>query len=100
MTKREISLKNDLLRQSIPYVSKPNMLVLTRGIVSMGLLDVDEILKMVRDFDNFNSGNDPYKEHDFGHFEYKGKKIYWKIDNYQGQDGYELVLTVMLAEEY
>ena len=51
-------------------------------------------------FKDFNQDNDPWEEHDFGAFSYDGKKIFWKIDDCQGMEGYSLVLTVMLAEEY
>ena len=33
-------------------------------------------------FDDFNEGNDPYQEHDFGSVEYDGDKWLWKIDYY------------------
>ena len=48
----------------------------------------------------FTEDNDPWHEHDFGAFEYKGEKMFWKIDDYHGNEGYDLVLTVMLASEY
>lgn len=35
-----------------------------------------------------------------GAFEYQGQKMFWKIDDYGGTDGYHLVLTIMFAEEY
>jgi hypothetical protein len=55
---------------------------------------------MVKEFNTFTEGNDPWHEHDFGSFDYKGEKIFWKIDDYEGNEGYELVMTIMLAEEY
>jgi hypothetical protein len=54
----------------------------------------------VKNFDDFNEDNDPYGEHDFGSFNHKGEEIFWKIDDYEGEEGWNLVLTVMLAEEY
>jgi hypothetical protein len=58
----------------------------------------------VKEFSEFNEDNDPWGEHDFGSFFYESQelreKIFWKIDDYNGQEGYNLVLTVMLAEEY
>ena len=94
------SKTNDALRESIPYVSRPNLLLMTSGVDALGLEAITEILQKVRDFDNFNENNDPYGEHDLGAFDYKGKKIFWKIDDYGGYEGYELVLTVLLASEY
>lgn len=95
---------NDALRASIPDVLPPNLLVITRGIAVLGPEVVSEILQEVKEFNSFNEDNDPWNEHDFGSFFYKamdpGKKIFWKIDDYNGQEGYNLVLTVMLASEY
>ncbi|MEP4125327.1 MAG: DUF3768 domain-containing protein, partial [Lentilitoribacter sp.] len=65
----------------------------------------------VSEFNVFTDDNDPYGEHDFGSFEFGGKKCFWKIDyydlNYQGgsDDPSDLsktnrVLTIMLADEY
>ena len=56
--------------------------------------------QMVKEFDAFNEGNDPWNEHDFGAFDFRGEMIFWKIDDHKGHEGYELVLTVMLASEY
>lgn len=91
---------NDLLRQSIPIVLSPNLLVITHGIACFTSDEVAEILQKVKDFDEFTSDNDPWGEHDFGLFDYKGNKIYWKIDDYAGYNNMNLVLTVLLAEEY
>ena len=54
------------------------------------------------------TANDPYGEHDFGSFDYKGQKIFWKIDYYDLNYEYmsenpadptitNRVLTIMLA---
>lgn len=91
---------NDALRASIPNISPPNLLLVTKGIIALGPEAVSEILLKVKNFNNFNQENDPWGEHDFGSFDYKGRKIFWKIDDYQGQGGYNLVLTILLAEEY
>lgn len=91
---------NDLLRQRIPFILPPDILLITSGIAAFGSDDVPVILQKVKDFSDFNKDNDPWKNHDFGSFEHKGRKIFWKIDDYAGQEGYNLVLTVFLAEEY
>ena len=91
---------NDQLRQRIPCIQLPDLLVITSGIASLGEGSVAKILEKVRNFNEFNENNDPWKEHDFGIITHRGETIYWKIDNYAGQDGYNLVLTILLAEEY
>ena len=100
MSAKEIAKRNDLLRKSIPKIFHPNLLVLTRGVADLDQVEVNEILKIVKEFNIFTKDNDPWKEHDFGSFNYQDKKFFWKIDDYAGNEGYELVLTIMLAEEY
>ena len=69
------------------------------------------MLQKVRRFEAFTPDNDPYGEHDFGSFDFKGQRIYWKFDYYDRMSRYHSsdptstrmtnrVLTVMLAEEY
>ena len=85
--------------------------MLTCGIRAKSQSEQTEILNQVRCFNDFTTANDPYNEHDFGSFNYKGEQIYWKIDyydkNYQycSEDPYNpnitnRVMTIMLAEEY
>ena len=102
-----VSKKNDLLRANIPAIAKPNLLLLTRGIYTKFTnSEVADILQKVKSFTDFTPDNDPWKEHDFGSFIYKGETIFWKIDDYTSvakeynKEGYALVLTVLLADEY
>lgn len=85
--------------------------LVTQGINALPPIDVAEIMKMVSQFNSFKAGDDPYKEHDFGAFDYKGNKIFFKIDYYDTNYEYasedpadpsktNRVLTVMLANEY
>ena len=104
MTARE----NDELRSMIPAVAPPDLLVLSRGVAALPEVDITVILQKIRDFDEFDEANDPWENfskaidslHDFGRIEHDGKTIFWKIDDYGSQKGYDLMLTVMLAEEY
>ena len=96
----ETAQRYDRLRKSIPFIRKPNVLLLTCGISGTFPNEVPLILQMVKEFDAFNEGNDPWNEHDFGAFDFRGEMIFWKIDDHKGHEGYELVLTVMLASEY
>ena len=65
----------------------------------------------MRAFDTFTSDNDPYGEHDFGTIEWRGTRLFWKIDCYDPDMRFgssdpadpsvtARVLTIMLAEEY
>jgi hypothetical protein len=96
----ETMTRNDALRARIPCVAPPDVLAMTAGIAALGDEVVAAILAKVRAFNSFTEDNDPWAEHDFGSFEHNGEKVFWKIDDHGGMDGYRLVLTVMLAEEY
>ncbi len=86
--------------------------VLTSGVANLEGEEIRDIYKHVISFDDFNEKNDPHGEHDFGAFENKGSKFFWKIDYYDKNDmesGSEdpsnpektcRVLTVMFASEY
>ena len=61
-------------------------------------------------YDDFNSGNDSHKEHDFGTIELNGVSYNWKIDYYDktmamhspdksDPEVTNRVMTIMLAEE-
>ena len=132
-----ISKQNDDFRTNL----SKGTLCLTRGIRALGKENVAQIIHKVRLFNNFNENNDPYGEHEtslsfareerpqrrlvvrasrnakrsvaaqFGAFDYQGKKIFFKIDNYDTDFLFlspdvtnprvtNKVLTVMLAEEY
>jgi hypothetical protein len=67
-----------------------------------------DALVKVATFSQFTRDNDPYGDHDFGHFELVGRTFYWKIDLYEepnvkdanGEPFVNRVLTIMLADEY
>lgn len=90
----------DAFRKSIPFIQEPNVLCLTCGVSGTFPDEIPLILKMVKEFSVFTEDNNPWLEHDFGAFEFKGEKMFWKIDDYGGHEGYEIVMTVMLASEY
>jgi len=85
--------------------------LLSAGIAAMSSEDKANIMSLVQNFNDFNEGNDPYKEHDFGSFDYKGEKILWKIDYYDLNNQYHSenpanpditnrVLTIMTVYEF
>ncbi len=103
----DIKTLNDNFRKTFTG----GQVLLTAGINAKPTDDVANILSMVRDFNKFTPDNDPYGEHDFGSFDYKCDKIFWKIDYYDLNNQYlsanpadpditNRVLTIMLAEEY
>ena len=74
----DIATLNDKFRRS--FIG--GEVLLSAGIAAMSSEDKANIVSLVQNFDNFNEGNDPYGEHDFGSFDYKGDKIFFKIDYY------------------
>lgn len=107
---KKIAALNDKFRKDL--VSGPRGRVyMTAGVNARGPQFVAKALIKVATFDDFDAGNDPHKERDFGAFELEGEKLFFKIDYYdlKAEFGSEdpsdpkstlRVLTVMLAEEY
>ena len=103
----DIATLNDKFRKS--FIG--GEVLLSAGIAAMSSEDKANIVSLVQNFDNFNENNDPYGEHDFGAFDYKGNKIFWKIDYYDLNNEYmsenpanpditNRVLTILLSCEY
>lgn len=103
----DIKTLNDAFRHSL----QGGRVMLTCGIKAKTHDEIAEILEKIRSFDNFTTANDPYGEHDFGSFDYKGQKIFFKIDYYDLNYEYmsenpadptitNQVLIIMLASEY
>lgn len=103
----DIATLNDNFRKS--FIG--GQVLLTAGIAAMSSEDKANIVSLVQNFDNFTPDNDPYGEHDFFSIDYKGNKIFAKIDYYDLNNQYmsenpanpditNRVLTIMLAEEY
>jgi hypothetical protein len=108
-----IPVDDEDFSEKLRAYSRNNMPLITRGV---GALledndDINELLNIVRSYNDFTPDNDPWGEHDFGVFTFKGEKCFWKID-YYSQDmehgsprPYDLeetyrILTIGLMEEY
>jgi hypothetical protein len=98
---------NDLLRTTF----QSGKVVLTEGIQALPLHIRGDLLKKVREFNEFTEENDPYQEHDFGQVSVGEIKVFWKIDYYDLSMKYHSpdkedpevtvrVLTIMLTGEY
>jgi hypothetical protein len=85
--------------------------VITSGVAVLGEEAVRLLVGKVATFETFDTGNDPYGEHDFGAIEHGGVRYFWKIDYYDrdyihgSPDPADpavtaRVLTIMRAEEY
>ena len=86
---REIARLNDQLRENITSPGH-NRVVMTDGIAALigdvalfrGFRLRAELLRLIRDFDSFDHGNDPHGNRDLGSFEFEGTRCLWKIDFY------------------
>lgn len=107
MNKEKVKDLNDNFRNS--FVG--GRVVMTSSVSALPDEDISRIIGIVSQFDEFTEENDPYGEHDFGAFTYKGKRYYWKIDYYDNSLSYHSpdksdasvtvrVLTIMSAMEY
>ena len=85
--------------------------VMTASVYALPDMVKAAALQKAAQFDDFNEGNDPYGEHDFGSFELCNRKFFWKIEYYdptmeQGSEDPSdpekttRVMTLMLADEY
>ena len=84
---------------------------ITQAISALEPLVYSEVISAVQSFSCFDTGNDPYGEHDFGKISVAGHEVFWKFDYYDldlqmasldpaNPDITARVLTIMLAEEY
>ena len=103
----DIATLNDKFRKS--FIG--GEVLLSAGIAAMSSEDKVNIVALVQNFNDFNEGNNPYSENDFGTFDYKGEKILWKIDYYDLNNKYHSedpsnpditnrILTIMTVYEY
>ena len=82
---------------------------LSAGVAAKSDVDRFEIIQLVRQFEDFDKENDPYSEHDFGSFDFRGEKIMFKIDYFadstlewgaEDKEDCFRVLTILLLTEY
>lgn len=103
----DIATLNDNFRKS--FIG--GEVLLSAGIAAMSSEDKANIISMVQNFNDFTHSNDVYGEHDFLSIDYKGNKIFAKIDYYDlnyefmsenpaNPDITNRVLTILLSCEY
>lgn len=84
---RKIAELNDWLRANLSAPGQ-NRVMMTQGVAQLigdtrlflGFHRRAELLRLVRDYDDFSPANDPHREHDMGVFEFEGTRCIWKID--------------------
>jgi hypothetical protein len=58
------------------------VIVITQGVEALEVSRRALLLKAVREFDAFDEGNDPWKEHDLGSIDMFGETWLFKFDYY------------------
>ena len=114
-----IAALNDAMRHNIYRMQGFNQIVVTAGISAMigevaqwtAYRRQCELLRLVREYNDFSEDNDPHDERDFGAFDWEGTRCYWKIDYYDPKLEWgssdpsdpaqtARVLTIRRADEY
>jgi len=115
--RERVAALNDQMRAKLDSPA-PNIVVMTAGILAM--VDSDpvtsvarqmELMFIVANYSAFSEDNNPIGERDFGDFEWRGTRCYWKIDYYDRQTEWGSpdpadpavtcrVLTILRADEY
>jgi hypothetical protein len=115
--RERVALLNDQMRAKLDSPA-PNIVVMTQGILAMvdsnpilAIARQMELMFIVANYSAFSEDNNPLGERDFGDFEWRGTRCYWKIDYYDRQTDYGSpdpsdpgvtcrVLTILRADEY
>lgn len=100
-----IAKLNDKARQDISNYN------FTQCVRSLNGEELNELIKLVKEFKDFTEAIDPHHEHDMGKIEFNGELYYFKIDYYDNQLHFgsafpedesvtRRVITVMEVSEY
>lgn len=111
MTSREDILVIRRLNDDLRREGRDGKVMITQGVQALRQELLQQVLDVVKTFDDFTPDNDPHGEHDFGSFKVDGVSVFWKIDYYDrtmeagspdpsDPEVTTRVLTIMLAEEY
>jgi hypothetical protein len=98
---------NDAFRRTF----QGGTVMLTSGIIELGVERQAKIFAAIQTFDAFDEGNAPWGEHDFGSVDIDGERVFFKTEYYDltrvmhSVDPADLsvterVMTIMLAREY
>lgn len=111
MQNNKIAELNDKLRQNIFTPMEYGTIIITNGVSILPIQEQIIIMNLVKNFNKFTAGNNPYGEHDFGKVSLNGIDYFFKIDYYDNDLTYgsenpsdnsitKRVLTIIRADEY
>jgi len=81
-TAEKIARLNDLLRQGDTKIGE---IRIARTVKALPPEQQQKLLQLVRDFNSFEAGNDPYGERDFLTIKLDGESYFFKIDYFDKQ---------------
>ena len=108
----ENAKRNDAFRKAVLIRPQTNgRCNLTRSVAALEKDALERVKEAISSFSEFNTDNDPHREHDFGAVEVDGvPKVFWKIDycedetmqfgETEGPENAFRVMTIMFADEY
>lgn len=105
--RRKIAELNDQFRSTFTG----GQVYMTAGIDALDERTKAEVIAAVMEFGDFDEGNDPYGEHDYGTVQIAGRTYVWKIDMYDVRMKFmspdptdpavtRRVLTILLPSEW
>lgn len=101
---------NDTFRRN-PLVEQLGLLTFTPAVAALSDENRFALIGLMQEFEDFDEGNDPYGEHDFGRLSFRGESYFFKIDYYDKSLEFHSsdesdpalttrVLTLMHTDEY
>jgi hypothetical protein len=108
----KIRVLNDQFRSS--FDSNLGKVLLTSGVQTLSSDQLQQLLQAVKNFNDFNSDNNPYLENDMGRIDLFDSSFFWKIDYLERQHWQQSigsddptdvqktlrVMTIMFTSEY
>ena len=84
---------NDELRRNVGTSRQPphGRFMVTQGAAMLPMEQRIELMDAIHGFDDFDAGNDPHAEHDFGTVYVAGNKLFWKIDYYDAEGSHSVI---------
>ncbi|EPX76797.1 DUF3768 domain-containing protein [Salipiger mucosus] len=97
----ETGKRNNEIRTRGLFARGPDQvaeLIGTVGIEALGQDAVNDLIRQLMAFEDFEEGNDPYGDRDFGKLEYDGKTVIFRIELHEDPD-FERRIFLMLPED-
>lgn len=94
-----VGLRNDEIRQNGlfgPGYNSP--LMITPGVRELGQVAIEQLILKFMQFDDWNTGNDPYGDRDFGILVQDGTKVMFQIERSREDEQERLIILTTPSE--